>query len=94
LNLKQSAEWKYPSNSRFHYHIINSSLLVSETCEESCDLSKYVIEAPSDQLFQVCDTLISGNRYQAEAAERLEQFRAEMPMKRLASFLLDATYEQ
>jgi hypothetical protein len=94
LNIKQSAEWKYPSNSRFHYHITNSSLVVSEKCEESCDLSKYVVETTSDHIFQVCDALISEDRYQAEATTRLEQFRTEMPMKRLASALLDSSYEK
>lgn len=91
LNVRQSGEWKYPSNSRFHYHISNLSLLVSERCEESCDLSAYVIEAETDQLFEVCDSLISEQRYLSEAKDRLERFRIEMPMSKLMEPLVEAS---
>jgi len=92
VNIRQSAEWKYPSNSRYHYHITNSSLLVSERCDETCDLSPYVVEAEAGRLFEACDALTSGTRYRREARERLERFRAEMPMRPLMSDLLDASY--
>jgi len=45
LNIKQYAQWQHPSNSRFFYHIVNRSILVSEHCQYKCDLNAYIEEA-------------------------------------------------
>lgn len=90
LNIRQSIDWKYPSNSRFHYHISNLSLLVSERCEESCDLSGYVIETEPEQLYETCTGLIEDRKYEVEARLRLERFREEMPMHRLLEPIVEA----
>lgn len=92
VNIRQNSEWPYPSNSRFHYHITNSSLLLSETCEESCDLSRYVSFCDSSDLPLECLNIIKTNNYQQKAAGILERFKAEMPMRPLMEALLDATY--
>jgi hypothetical protein len=92
LNVRQTPHWRYPSNSRYHYHLSNESLLVSEPCEIRCDLSPYVIEAEADQLAEACHAMLEGHRWLHEARDRAEQFRAEMPMERLMANLLEQTY--
>lgn len=92
INLKQTVDWKYASNSRYHYHLSNNSLLVSEHCEVPCDLSRYVVEASPDGLAETCLEWLANPRRQQEADERLARFAAEMPMTRLLGGLLDQTY--
>ena len=49
INLRQHADWKYPSNSRYYYHLMNHSMLVSEKCEYDCDLSNYIEEVEAEK---------------------------------------------
>jgi hypothetical protein len=92
LNLKQNPSWQYPSNSRFHYHLSNDSLLLSEHCPVRCDLSPYVEEAPVGQLAGICRDILSAGHWQDLARQRKERFRAERPMTVLMQDLLDVSY--
>ncbi len=92
LNLKQTAMWQYPSNSRYHYHLSNDSLLVSEHCHVPCDLSPYVEETPAERFADLCCDILSTGNWQLRAQEHKERFMAEQPMKRHMRDLLDMTY--
>ncbi len=91
VNLRQHETWRYPSNSRFYYHLINRSMLVSERCEEVCSLTQYIHECEPAALLDVCESLLSDARYEAEAEQRHERFRDTMPMRPLMEALLDAS---
>ncbi|GAA5181672.1 hypothetical protein GCM10025771_29130 [Niveibacterium umoris] len=92
INVRQHANWKYPSNSRFYYHLMNRSMLVSERCEAQCDLTPFIHEAPPEALTETCSSLIAEGTYQAEADRRLATFRDAMPMAPRMAALLEATY--
>lgn len=94
LNMRLNERWRYPSNSRYHFHLSNESLLVSEHCELKCDLSPYVVEAGPDDFVERCLEMLAGDRWQREARARTERFMAAMPMPRLMERLLDATYDK
>ncbi len=93
-NIRQDENWRYPSNSRFHYHLTNASLLATERCAETCDLSKFVIESEPEDIVDVCENWVRSGDYQQEAVRRLERFREEMPMAPLMAALLDASYSR
>lgn len=92
LNIKQTENWLYPSNSRYHYHISNDSLLVSEKCVVQCDLSPYIVESETDGFVERCCELLSDGNWSREAEARKEKFIAEMPMPHLMEALLESTY--
>lgn len=92
LNLKQNASWRYPSNSRYHYHLSNGSFLVSEHCAEACDLSPYVKVAAAGQLAEICHDILAAGNWQSQARQHKERFMTERPMTRLMQDLLDTTY--
>ena len=94
LNIRQHANWRYPSNSRFYYHLMNRSMIITESCEERCDLSDYVCEASPDALVSTVLECIQQGSYQHLADTRLAQFRDEMPMAPRMTVLLDATYAE
>jgi hypothetical protein len=94
LNMKQTESWLYPSNSRYHYHLSNDSLLVSEHCAVPCDLSPYIIEADQGAFVQRCYDVISSGDWANEARERRERLMTEMPMPPLMASLLDATFNR
>jgi hypothetical protein len=90
INLRQHADWKYPSNSRFYYHLMNHSMLVSEKCEFDCDLSKYVAEVEAEQFIVYVMDLIQRQNYQSKASENVALFKQERPMKPLMAELIQA----
>jgi len=92
LNIKQTNNWLYPSNSRYHFHLSNDSVLVSEHCDTKCDLSPYVVEADAGRFADRCHELLSNGTWHREGPARRERFMEEMPMTRLMEQLLDATY--
>lgn len=92
INLKQCEDWQYASNSRYHYHLSNRSLLVSEHCPISCDLSHYVTEAPPNDFVDCCAAMLARADLQTLADDRLDAFRQEMPMQRLMAELLANTF--
>lgn len=94
INMKQMESWQYPSNSRYHYHLSNRSLLVSEHCPVSCDLSPYVIDTETGDFVDRCCEILAAGNWSAEARSRLERFSAEMPMPELMDRLLTATYRR
>jgi hypothetical protein len=92
LNIRQTGRWRYPSNSRYHFHLSNDSLLISEQCEVKCDLSPYIIEADTGRFADCCAEWLTDNAWASEARIRREQFMSGMPMPELMARLLDATY--
>lgn len=94
LNIKQTDNWCYPSNSRYHYHLSNDSLLLSEHTPVQCDLSPYIIEAAPESFIERCCEILVDDQWANEALTRRERFMAEMPMPALMKHLLDATYSQ
>ena len=94
LNIKQTDNWLYPSNSRYHYHLSNDSLLLSEHTPVQCDLSPYIVEADPESFIERCCEILVDDQWANEALTRRERFMAEMPMPALMKHLLDATYSQ
>lgn len=92
LNIKQTESWLYPSNSRYHYHLQNDSLMVSEHCPVQCDLSPYIVEAETGGFIERCCDVLSEGNWAHEASVRRERFMTEMPMTKLFPPLLDATF--
>lgn len=92
INMKQTESWQYPSNSRFHYHLSNDSLLVSEHCPVTCDLSPYIVEAEPLHFVDRCHEILSSGEWAAEAVARRDRFKAECPMPELMDQLLTVTY--
>lgn len=91
LNLKQNAKWAYPSNSRFFYHLINSSLLLTERCDETCDLDPYVVHCDSNKLVEEVHNFLGKDTHEM-AKENLKDFIRERPMKPLIKKLMDTTF--
>ncbi|MBW7862467.1 MAG: hypothetical protein H3C33_15365, partial [Rhodocyclaceae bacterium] len=94
LNIRQSSQWRYPSNSRYHYHLSNDSLLVSEHCAVACDLSRYVIESGEEDFVDRCCEAVTQQAWVSNARRRRELFMSEMPMGTLMGQLLEATYAE
>jgi len=94
LNIKQTNSWQYPSNSRYHYHLSNDSLLLSEHTPVQCDLSPYIVEASLDGFVERCYEILASGNWSNEASLRRERFMAEIPMQSLMEALLEATYSK
>lgn len=90
LNLKQNPEWPYPSNSRFYYHIMNYSPLLTEQCEEVCDLDGYVEHVKSEHLVETVSQLLNSD-LEAQSILRFEGLKKEQPMAPLMEHLLTQT---
>ena len=73
LNIPQSRDWAFPSNSRLYYHLLHNSPILSQETEVSCDLDRYVFHCQPDTLV-------------AEVSELLvnEQFIKNFQLKRLS----------
>lgn len=89
LNLRQNADWPYPSNSRLHYHLINQSFLMTERCSYSCDLDAYV--AHSENIIEDAIERLSQADFDERARESLEKFAIERPMGPLMAALMHDT---
>jgi len=94
LNLKQYPDWPYASPSRFHYHIINKSLLLTENCTYGCDIQPYVITAPEDNFLEFCVDTLEAQNYNKKAQEYFELFRKECDFKPVIEKLLDLSFEK
>lgn len=94
LNIRQTDSWQHPSNSRYHYHLSNDSLLLSEQTPVSCDLSPYIVEVPQENFVERCCQILADGQWANEARIRREQFMDDMPMLVLMKRLLDTTYSQ
>lgn len=93
LNLRQSRQWRYASPLRMHYHLVNSSPLISETCATPCDLDPYVEFGPSDKdaFVEHCLASLAQGRFAERAGERLQRYREEMNMKDIMPGLIEAS---
>ncbi|HRK37706.1 MAG TPA: hypothetical protein PK347_04890 [Burkholderiaceae bacterium] len=92
INLKQNESWLYPSNSRFHYHLSNRSIMLTEHCPESCDLNAYVTNASENNFTELCMQMIGKGDLQNLADDSYIQFREEMPMRVLMKDLIEQTF--
>ncbi|TDO96247.1 hypothetical protein [Marinomonas balearica] len=61
LNLKQFREWPYPSQSRFFYHLINESLLVSEQTDIRADIQDFTLTASGNFIDYCVEEYEKGN---------------------------------
>jgi hypothetical protein len=74
LNIKQYPEWQHPSNSRFYYHIMNRSMLVSESTFYECDLSAF-IDIAEESLVETCIARLAQGSYTRIAETRAQQLK-------------------
>lgn len=75
LNIKQHAQWLHPSNSRFFYHLMNRSILVSEPSPFKCDLGAYVDVAPAGKLMEACNYRLAQGNLARLAETRAQQLK-------------------
>ena len=92
LNLKQSAQWAYPSIVRYWYHLSNASFILGEECEKRCKLNDYVLAVPSEQLGETCVELLGSGRWKRLATDSYERFAAELPGGLAAEELFDRSF--
>lgn len=92
INLRQNSNWSYPSNSRFFYHIVNSSLLLTEQCAESCDLDDYVLHVESSEFVERVRCLLEQDTSKI-AEKKLESFKIERPLAPLITELMAETFD-
>jgi hypothetical protein len=91
LNLKQFAGWEYPSVARFHYHLVNRSLLLTEQTRFRCELTDLVPSAESPRFVDFCQEVHARGGYNAWATALQEKYRAGTSMLQNLSHLLDAS---
>jgi hypothetical protein len=77
LNLKQFANWEHPSVTRFHHHLVNRSLLITEPTRYDCELSRYVLTPGSGDFVDFCDEVHAQGGYTQRAAEARDRYAAE-----------------
>ncbi|RDL44224.1 hypothetical protein DN730_11390 [Marinomonas piezotolerans] len=90
LNLKQFQQWPYPSQSRFFYHIINDSLMITEPTEVIADIQEYVLTGTGD-FIQYCESELAKGHFNARAQANRTRFAAERPMKNSIETILTAS---
>jgi len=88
LNLKQYAQWLYPSPSRFFYHIANESCVVSEAGEFECDIQRYVDTCAEANFTSFCEQILHEGCFSTKASQRLARFEVERPASKLIPELL------
>jgi len=91
LNLKQFADWEYPSVARFHYHLVNRSLLLTEQTRFRCELTDLVPNAESARFVDFCEEIHARGGYTAWATALQEKYRAGTSLLKNLSRLLDAS---
>jgi len=91
INLRQNSQWSYPSNSRFFYHIMNSSLLLTQECDEACDLDNYVLHANAEAFETKVHEILAGNTTEL-ASQILREFKNNRPMEPLITALVKQTF--
>lgn len=62
LNIPQSRDWIYPSNSRLYYHLLHNSPILSQRTKVSCDLDRYVFHYEPESLVTVVQELLASDR--------------------------------
>lgn len=87
LHMMHYPNWPYPSPTRYYYHMMNSSLLISEKTELECDIQKYIFTAEDDFVAE-CLRLHKQGNYTENAKLKLDQFSKEMKMTDFVSTLL------
>lgn len=88
LNIRQYPNWQHPSPSRFHYHIINQSLLVTEKCDYDADIQNYVLTAPADNFVEFCMNVLEDGQYNRKAEDLKLAFKRQCPMEPVIEKLL------
>jgi len=80
LNIRQYAQWPHPSPSRYYYHIMNDSLMITETCDYQADIQKYVLTAPRNELVEYCESVLAERYFTKRARHNRGLFANELPM--------------
>jgi hypothetical protein len=92
VHIRQSPTWKYPSNCRLYYAIMNAAPMLSERCAESSDLETFVTLAQPGALADECHRLLAGGDLLEQALTRRERFRDQRPAAEAMRCLLEATF--
>lgn len=92
LNIRQNAQWQHPSPSRFFYHLINASLLITEMCTNRADIQEHVLTAPAGKFIDFCEEQFLLGDFTNRALSYLQNFRQKHPLREVAQRLVDATF--
>ncbi len=74
LHLKQSSEWAFPSDMRFHYLLTMGCLIVAERSDAPCFTSKFLIETSSIEFLATCEKEFAAGRFTARGAEACRSY--------------------
>lgn len=92
LNIRQNDKWRYASTMRMFYHIMNHSLLISESCLAPSELDNYVIRFPPSTFVDQCCSLIEEGDLARKEQALFERFRIETSMKNNIELLMNSTF--
>jgi hypothetical protein len=92
LNIPQSAAWKYPSQSRYFYHIINDSLVLSFLDGFRSDLDDF-ISLSSDNFIESCIRELSAGEFNYRASIQNERFKILGGSDSYLKVILDDVYK-
>lgn len=91
LSIKQYEQWKYPSATRPFFHVVNSSLMLTERYEGHSPMDDYITIIDGPLFVREClENLLLGN-FKKRGIEIMERYRAEQPVKEKIAALLDAS---
>jgi hypothetical protein len=92
LSLRQGADWPFPSQMRYWYHLNQGCCVVADACSRPCRLDKYVLSVPGQDLGVCVAEVLKNNQWQTLAAEMFNRFAAEFPCQPAAEELLRRTF--
>lgn len=92
VNIRQDALWEHPSHSRFQYHVINKSLLITEECKYKTEVGNYVIHADPNDVISQCKERIEARDFMDIAQEKYQRYKCEMPMTLYVEELVEKTF--
>lgn len=90
LNIRQFSEWPHPSPSRYYYHIMNDSMMITEACDYEADIQQYVFTAPRGEFVEYCESMLAASNFTGRALDRRMAFKQALPMEASMRALNDA----
>jgi len=76
LNIPQFKQWPYPSQSRYFYHLINRSPIITPTLPYKSDLEEYTLES-TVSILEYCQALYEQANYTQLANNTFHQFKRD-----------------
>jgi len=89
LGLKHYKEWKYSSLLRNYYHLMNGCFMLAESCEIPSVVDDYIEKADPDTFISACVEAQKRPDLGELAAQNLDRYRQEVPLKPLFAALLE-----